>query len=88
MLNLKAKGLKPRYHISVSRIETGAFKLWVNCIQQLYIPHPDAARGGDGLAPQRRDEESVISRGVALQVAFERQILKPVLHLTGFRLWV
>jgi hypothetical protein len=27
-------------------------------------------------------------RGVALQVAFERQILKPVIHLIGFRLWV
>jgi hypothetical protein len=25
---------------------------------------------------------------VALQVAFERQILKPVFHLIGFRLWV
>jgi hypothetical protein len=27
-------------------------------------------------------------RGVALQVAFERQFLKPVFHLIGFRLWV
>jgi hypothetical protein len=26
--------------------------------------------------------------GVALQVAFERQILKPVFHLIGYRLWV
>jgi hypothetical protein len=25
---------------------------------------------------------------VALQVAFERQTLKPVFHLIGFRLWV
>ena len=25
---------------------------------------------------------------VALQVEFERQILKPVFHLIGFRLWV
>jgi hypothetical protein len=25
---------------------------------------------------------------VALQVAFERQILKPVFHLIGYRLWV
>jgi hypothetical protein len=32
----------------------------------------------------------VISRyhGVALQVAFERQTLKPVFHLIGYRLWV
>jgi hypothetical protein len=28
------------------------------------------------------------SRYVALQVEFERQILKPVFHLIGFRLWV
>jgi hypothetical protein len=27
-------------------------------------------------------------RVVALQVEFERQILKPVFHLIGFRLWV
>jgi hypothetical protein len=27
-------------------------------------------------------------RGVALQVEFERQILKLVFHLMGFRLWV
>jgi hypothetical protein len=28
------------------------------------------------------------SHVVVLQVAFERQILKPVFHLIGFRLWV
>jgi hypothetical protein len=27
-------------------------------------------------------------RGVALQVAFERQILKPFFHLIGLRVWV
>jgi hypothetical protein len=27
-------------------------------------------------------------RGVALQVAFERQTLKPDFHLIGYRLWV
>jgi hypothetical protein len=27
------------------------------------------------------------SRVVALQVAFERQTLKPVFHLIGYRLW-
>jgi hypothetical protein len=27
-------------------------------------------------------------RGVALQVAFERQTLKPAFHLIGYRLWV
>ena len=34
-------------------------------------------------APPRR-----CGRGVALQVEFERQILKPVFHLIGYRLWV
>jgi hypothetical protein len=33
-----------------------------------------------------RDER--VARGVALQVAFERQTLKPVFRLIGFRLWV
>jgi hypothetical protein len=28
------------------------------------------------------------ARGVALQAAFERQTLKPVFHLIGYRLWV
>jgi hypothetical protein len=28
------------------------------------------------------------ARSVALQVAFERQTLKPVFHLIGYRLWV
>jgi hypothetical protein len=31
---------------------------------------------------------SLDHHGVALQVEFERQILKPVFHLIGFRLWV
>jgi hypothetical protein len=30
----------------------------------------------------------VLTHGVALQVAFERQILKPAFHLIGYRLWV
>jgi hypothetical protein len=30
---------------------------------------------------------SGLSRTVALQVAFERHILKPVFHLIGYRLW-
>jgi hypothetical protein len=30
----------------------------------------------------------LLPRGVAPQVAFERQILKPGFHLIGFRLWV
>jgi hypothetical protein len=31
---------------------------------------------------------SSVSHSVALQVAFERQTLKPVFHLIGYRLWV
>jgi hypothetical protein len=33
-------------------------------------------------------ESGLDLRGVALQVEFERQILKPAFHLIGFRLWV
>jgi hypothetical protein len=33
-------------------------------------------------------KESAGARGVALQVAFEKQTLKPVFHLIGYRLWV
>jgi hypothetical protein len=38
----------------------------------------DAVSGRPGISP----------RFVALQVAFERQTLKPVFHLIGHRLWV
>ena len=34
------------------------------------------------------EDAVLLHRGVALQVEFERQILKPVFHLIGFRLWV
>jgi hypothetical protein len=30
----------------------------------------------------------LLLHGVALQVEFERQILKPVFHFIGYRLWV
>jgi hypothetical protein len=33
-------------------------------------------------------QHAVGGLAVALQVEFERQILKPVFHLIGFRLWV
>jgi hypothetical protein len=39
--------------------------------------------GGYGVEEQR---SGVL--GVALQVAFERQTLKPFFHLIGYRLWV
>jgi hypothetical protein len=67
-------------------------RLWVMCqldsnlqspavAQHPFLGHPPGVHGafaGDG--------ERV--RGVALQVAFERQTLKPVFHLIGYRLWV
>jgi hypothetical protein len=33
-------------------------------------------------------KRNIREHGVALQVAFERQTLKPVFHLIGYRLWV
>jgi hypothetical protein len=38
--------------------------------------------------PRRRLPLRRSLRVVALQVAFERQTLKPVFHLIGYRLWV
>jgi hypothetical protein len=38
--------------------------------------------------PVAREAQACAVRGVALQVAFERQTLKPVFHLIGYRLWV
>jgi hypothetical protein len=37
---------------------------------------------------KQRLEPGLSLHDVALQVAFERQILKPVFHLIGYRLWV
>jgi hypothetical protein len=42
-------------------------------------PRPLPTAGGGVLMPSRRC--------VALQVAYERQILKPDFHLIGYRLW-
>jgi hypothetical protein len=41
------------------------------------------------LPPHQRREVGVVrsDHGVALQVEFERHILKPVFHLIGYRLW-
>jgi hypothetical protein len=36
----------------------------------------------------RQHRRSRLPRVVAVQVAFERQTLKPVFHLIGYRLWV
>ena len=37
---------------------------------------------------EARNDKAGTVRVVALQVEFERQILKPGFHLIGFRLWV
>jgi hypothetical protein len=39
-------------------------------------------------AAEASDAGALFLLGVALQVEFERQILKPVFQLMGFRLWV
>jgi hypothetical protein len=48
-----------------------------------YIIHEDD-EDDEGAA---EDSARAMSRDVALQVAFERQILKLVFHLIGYRLW-
>jgi hypothetical protein len=61
--------------MSGSRVETRRFQaLWVDWIQVVRNP-------------PRTDALAVAypCRGVALQVAFERQTLKPVFHLIGYR---
>jgi hypothetical protein len=57
------------------------YRLWVmgQLDSNVQSPTPATAGGGGG----RR----VIFLAVALQVAFERQTLKPVFHLIGYRLW-
>jgi hypothetical protein len=57
-------------------------------------PTPAAAAAAADVGVAAADLVAVVAaadrtrRAVALQVAFERQILKPVFHLIGFRLWV
>jgi hypothetical protein len=59
-----------------ARFAVGCFFLERNSVRPPGRPHAPAARLGPRL------------RAVALQVAFERQTLKPVFHLIGYRLWV
>jgi hypothetical protein len=87
----KAKRLKPGYHISGSRVwSRDASKLWVNygSTDFNFAQAPHLAVHADMrvllLQLLRLDR----GHGVALQVAFERQTLKPVFHLIGYRLWV
>jgi hypothetical protein len=77
----KAKALEPVSHFIGSMIETRClFKLWSNECK----PH----HGAEVVEPLFAVVQARAVRGVALQVAFERQILKPVFHLIGYRLWV
>jgi hypothetical protein len=71
--------LKPGCHLIGSRFETGrAVSSYGSQLDsQLVQPLPVVE-----VAPLAG------TPGVALQVAFERQISKPVFHLIGYRLWV
>jgi hypothetical protein len=71
-ITLQAQGLKP-----------GAFNRRVNWIQLVHSP---AAILENNV--YRRLARLGQSRDVALQVAFERQTLKPFFHLIGYRLWL
>jgi hypothetical protein len=57
----------------------------------LYRPHREEDDALDQHELEQRLErlqQVVRAQVVALQVAFERQTLKPVFHLIGYRLWV
>jgi hypothetical protein len=75
-----SKGLKPTvFHFIDQALQTmdGSTGLILN----MYSPPPRRAC-------RARTRRWAARRAVALQVAFERQTLKPVLHLIGYRLWV
>jgi hypothetical protein len=62
------------------------YRLWVMGQLDSNLQSPTAA-----LLPQPQDRRALrvlLRRVVAVHVEFERQILKPVFHLIGFRLWV
>jgi hypothetical protein len=63
-------------------LRTGAFKLWVKPDSTCTQPH----HGRHGFPQARQPPLPLL--GVALQVAFERQVLTPAFHLIGYRLWV
>jgi hypothetical protein len=68
----------------------GAFQRWVrgvNAGNRLTV-HQNGGFEQRPAAGQVGPEVDVVFPVVALQVAFERQILKPIFHLIGFRLWV
>jgi hypothetical protein len=68
-----------------SRVKRGAHEEVVQRAARHSLGFP----GGDGVDVRgNRCKVRRHHRAVALQVAFERQTLKPVFHLIGFRLWV
>jgi hypothetical protein len=76
------KGLKPGFSLyRLKGWKPRAFNPRVNCI---HIQRLQPRRG----EPEPRGVAHLQTRDVALQVAFERQTLKPVFHLIGVRLWV
>ena len=54
-------------------------------LQQVIRPHTVL---GQVVGGERQAALHVVRRVVAVQVAFERQTLKPVFRLIGYRLWV
>jgi hypothetical protein len=82
----ESKGLKPGYHVTpVSRVETRRVQAMCKLDSRTYTA-PPVVELGDDLRQRPLDAEAHLA--VALQVAFERQTLKPVFHLIGYRLWV
>jgi hypothetical protein len=66
------------------------YRLWVmGKLARFNLQRPTAHRPNTRSQPPARGVAGTgRPRGVALQVAFERQTLKPVFHLIGYRLWV
>jgi hypothetical protein len=62
-------------------------RLWVMGQLDSNVQSPTPKRTNPNPLP-RPVAGSVTTRGVALQVAFERRTWKPVFHLIGYRLWV
>jgi hypothetical protein len=67
-------------------LKPGAFKLWVTTAFNVHAAPPRL--GGEREALVEGVVDDGRRRDVALQVAFERQTLKPAFHLIGYRLWV
>ena len=65
------------------------YRLWVMGQLDFNVQRPTAVVQSVP-CEQKRLQVPVLAQslGVALQVEFERQTLKPVFHLIGYRLWV